>query len=168
MRRKIGCGIQLRTTGWRIVGFFSPTERAVRRQERARKSASERKALRRKTLRDEGKSSEEIEADIQADEYFESLDVDESSRFRQQQRLTLQAQGRSVPLPPLGPPYWDEGQPQTVAAYRLMTEEGLYKLKCDIRRDKEESWALRLKVATALTGLIGVSIGLISILKGCR
>jgi len=148
---------------------LSPTERRLARQERESKIRRAADEKRRTALRESGKTPQEIESDLSNDEFFEWLERDESNREYLQERLKIQAERRLVPLPPDGPPYWDEDRPRTgIETYRLLTYQGIYKVKRDIRKDRIESWDFALKLATIFTGLVGATIGLVSVLKGCR
>jgi hypothetical protein len=159
-------GSQLRALRWRLYRRFSPTERALSRQEAAHKQwreETERKIAERVAA---GEDRARVESDLVFGEDTDALVDYEFERSNQQKRLLYRAGKRSAPPPPSGPPYWEEAE--TLGGSPLLTYEGVYKLKSDLRKDRQQSWDLTLKIAMVLTGLVGTLIGLVSVLKGCR
>ena len=80
-------------------------------------------------------------------------------RRLQSEPLILKAHLWGVPLPE-GPEFWD----LRVKFGGVLSVKGIHELRKTLRQERKERWEWSLTWVAALTGLIGATIGLISVL----
>jgi hypothetical protein len=137
-----------------------PSTRARARRKRA--EFEERLSRRREELTAKGLSQQDVDADIDA---YRSAEADlewEEERLAQQQRLLRKAHRWGI-FPPSADQYWEDSY--AVSERRLLSDHGVAKLTKDLQEAFDRRVDLVVKVATALTGIIGALIGLASVLS---
>jgi hypothetical protein len=93
---------------------------------------------------------------IEFDQYVDLSDFEETIQTIQSKRLMVKARELFIYVPDLK---WEQGQ----WGGRYLSEESMSKLYHAVKAQKDSTREYRLKVAGALTGIIGALIGLIAI-----
>lgn len=105
----------------------------------------------------QAKTSEERE-ELEYGRYFELSEYDEAIQAIHSKRLTAEARELFVYIPDL---QWETGK----WGNRYLTEESLSRLHHAVKPQKDSIRDYRIRIISALTGVIGALIGLLAIWK---